>query len=53
MFVGRAGLNSKKQSTALEDFKNNKVNVLISTSVGNIIFHSILIIVIIFQFFNY
>ncbi|XP_011502256.1 PREDICTED: Fanconi anemia group M protein [Ceratosolen solmsi marchali] len=34
MFIGRAGFNQKQQSAALEDFRNNKVNVLISTSVG-------------------
>ncbi|XP_058808100.1 Fanconi anemia group M protein isoform X2 [Phymastichus coffea] len=34
MFVGQAGQKQKQQLAALEDFRNNKVNVLISTSVG-------------------
>ncbi|KAJ8667223.1 hypothetical protein QAD02_008885 [Eretmocerus hayati] len=34
MFVGQAGQKQRDQITALEDFRNNKVNVLISTSVG-------------------
>lgn len=34
MFVGQAGQKQRVQLAALEDFRNNKVNVLISTSVG-------------------
>lgn len=34
MFVGQAGQKQKQQLAALEDFRSNKVNVLISTSVG-------------------
>ncbi|OXU26113.1 hypothetical protein TSAR_016787 [Trichomalopsis sarcophagae] len=34
MFVGQAGQKQKEQLAALEDFRNDKVNVLISTSVG-------------------
>ncbi|XP_043283831.1 uncharacterized protein Fancm [Venturia canescens] len=33
-FVGQAGQKRKEQSKALEDFRSNKANVLISTSVG-------------------
>lgn len=35
MFVGQAGQKQKQQIKALEDFRNNHVNVLISTSIGN------------------
>ncbi|XP_012284987.1 Fanconi anemia group M protein [Orussus abietinus] len=34
MFVGQAGLKQKAQMQALTDFRSNRVNVLISTSVG-------------------
>ncbi|KAK0163493.1 hypothetical protein PV327_007168 [Microctonus hyperodae] len=34
VFVGQAGLKQKQQKKALDDFRNNYVNVLISTSVG-------------------
>ncbi|XP_014236277.1 Fanconi anemia group M protein [Trichogramma pretiosum] len=34
MLVGQAGQKQKQQMEALEDFRSNKVNVLISTSVG-------------------
>ncbi|XP_051163490.1 Fanconi anemia group M protein [Leptopilina boulardi] len=34
MFVGQAGQKRKQQIEALENFRSNKVNVLISTSVG-------------------
>ncbi|XP_063977852.1 uncharacterized protein LOC135162866 [Diachasmimorpha longicaudata] len=34
VFVGQAGLKQKQQTKALENFRNNQVNVLISTSVG-------------------
>ncbi|XP_011310630.1 uncharacterized protein Fancm [Fopius arisanus] len=34
VFVGQAGLKQKQQKKALEDFRSNQVNVLISTSVG-------------------
>ncbi|XP_011685294.1 PREDICTED: Fanconi anemia group M protein isoform X2 [Wasmannia auropunctata] len=34
MFVGQAGQKQKQQIKALEDFRNNRVNVLISTSIG-------------------
>ncbi|XP_031370182.1 Fanconi anemia group M protein [Apis dorsata] len=34
MFVGQAGQKQKQQIKALENFKNNYVNVLISTSIG-------------------
>ncbi|KAK0096553.1 hypothetical protein PV326_005174 [Microctonus aethiopoides] len=34
VFVGQAGLKQKQQKKALDDFRNNHVNVLISTSVG-------------------
>ncbi|XP_020280722.1 Fanconi anemia group M protein isoform X2 [Pseudomyrmex gracilis] len=34
MFVGQAGQKQKQQLKALEDFRNNRVNVLISTSIG-------------------
>lgn len=36
MFVGQAGQKQKQQIKALDDFKNNHVNVLISTSIGNV-----------------
>lgn len=35
MFVGQAGQKQKQQIKALENFRNNHVNVLISTSIGN------------------
>ncbi|XP_076659071.1 FA complementation group M [Halictus rubicundus] len=34
MFVGQAGQKQKQQIKALDDFRNNRVNVLISTSIG-------------------
>ncbi|XP_015115997.1 ATP-dependent DNA helicase MPH1 [Diachasma alloeum] len=34
VFVGQAGLKQRQQKKALEDFRSNQVNVLISTSVG-------------------
>ncbi|XP_014210062.1 Fanconi anemia group M protein homolog [Copidosoma floridanum] len=34
IFVGQAGQKQKEQLSAIENFRNNKVNVLISTSVG-------------------
>ncbi|CAK9831231.1 Fanconi anemia group M protein [Anthophora retusa] len=34
MFVGQAGQKQKQQIKALENFRNNHVNVLISTSIG-------------------
>nr|XP_012151506.1 PREDICTED: Fanconi anemia group M protein isoform X1 [Megachile rotundata] len=34
MFVGQAGQKQKQQLKALEDFRNNRVNVLVSTSIG-------------------
>ncbi|XP_071625686.1 uncharacterized protein [Temnothorax longispinosus] len=34
MFVGQAGQKQKQQIKALEDFRSNRVNVLISTSIG-------------------
>ncbi|XP_076379745.1 FA complementation group M isoform X1 [Megalopta genalis] len=34
MFVGQAGLKQKEQIKALEDFRDNRVNVLISTCIG-------------------
>nr|XP_012225008.1 PREDICTED: Fanconi anemia group M protein homolog [Linepithema humile] len=34
MFVGQASQKQKQQIKALEDFRNNHVNVLISTSIG-------------------
>ncbi|XP_031847095.2 FA complementation group M [Nomia melanderi] len=34
MFVGQAGQKQKQQIQALKDFRNNRVNVLISTSIG-------------------
>ncbi|XP_014481108.1 PREDICTED: Fanconi anemia group M protein isoform X2 [Dinoponera quadriceps] len=34
MFVGQAGQKQKQQIKALEDFRDNHVNVLISTSIG-------------------
>ncbi|KAL0100188.1 hypothetical protein PUN28_019546 [Cardiocondyla obscurior] len=34
MFVGQAGQKQKQQLKALEDFRSNRVNVLISTSIG-------------------
>ncbi|KAK2576908.1 hypothetical protein KPH14_005530 [Odynerus spinipes] len=34
MFVGQAEQKQKKQVKAIEDFRNNSVNVLISTSIG-------------------
>ncbi|TGZ47342.1 Fanconi anemia group M protein [Temnothorax longispinosus] len=35
MFVGQAGQKQKQQIKALEDFRNNRVNVLISTSIDD------------------
>ena len=40
MFVGQAGQKQKQQIKALEDFRNNYVNVLISTSLGNTTYDS-------------
>ncbi|XP_011879336.1 PREDICTED: uncharacterized protein LOC105568345 [Vollenhovia emeryi] len=34
MFVGQAGQKQKQQIKALDDFRSNRVNVLISTSIG-------------------
>ncbi|XP_070530215.1 Fanconi anemia group M protein-like isoform X2 [Cardiocondyla obscurior] len=34
MFIGQAGQKQKQQLKALEDFRSNRVNVLISTSIG-------------------
>ncbi|XP_032678779.1 Fanconi anemia group M protein isoform X2 [Odontomachus brunneus] len=34
MFVGQASQKQKQQIQALEDFRNNRVNVLVSTSIG-------------------
>ncbi|KZC12910.1 PREDICTED: Fanconi anemia group M protein [Dufourea novaeangliae] len=34
MFVGQAGQKQRQQIKALDDFRNNRVNVLISTSIG-------------------
>jgi len=35
MFVGQASQKQKQQIKALEDFRSNHVNVLISTSIGS------------------
>jgi len=34
MFVGQVSQKQKQQIKALEDFRSNRVNVLISTSIG-------------------